>query len=173
MLRVIQCDTRQKMNQKHHKAKEQYFVDHGYELLRSKMAIGDYGNPADMSVVVDTKQSCSELYSNLIQDHERFRNECILAQKCGVKLVVLVENNDGFTKPDDILRWKNPQMFRYWKAKRQGSKQKPPASNVTLLKIMSSMHRDYGVDFVFTSTEDAGSKIIEILGGNNETRTAE
>lgn len=170
---VIQIDTRQKMHKKHHEVKEQWFLTNGHQVVHSKCLVGDYVCPSNGSVAVDTKQNCTELYNDLIQDHKRFHNECVLAQQCGIKLVILVENNEGFTKPDDIVQWKNPQMFRYWKAKRQGSQQKPPASNVTLLKIMSSMHRDYGVDFVFTSTEDAGSKIIEILGGYNETGTAE
>lgn len=165
---VIQCDTRQKMSQKHHKEKEQWLIDHGHELVRSKCLVGDYICPSRGSVSVDTKQSCSELYSDLIQDHERFHNECVNAQKYGIKLIVLVENNDGFEKPDDIMKWKNPQMFRYWKAKkiaeRNGQKPpKPPASNLQLLKIMRSMHRDYGVDFEFCKTSEAGQRIVDLL----------
>lgn len=165
MNKAIQIDTRQKMNQKHHIIKEEWFKKNGYEIIKSKLAFGDYAFPNDMSRVVDTKQSCMELYNDLIQDHRRFHEECVNAQKYGIKLYVLVENKDGFTKPDDIIQWKNPQYFRYWKAKRQGSTQKPPASNVQLLKIMHSMHRDYGVEFLFCKTEDAGAKIVELLGG--------
>lgn len=170
---VIQIDTRQQMHKKHHEIKEQWLIDNGHEVIHSKCLVGDYICPSNGSIAVDTKQSCTELYSDLIQDHKRFRKECVLAQQCGIKLVILVENKDGFTELRDILKWENPQMFRYWKAKRNGSKQKPPASNITLLKIMSSMHRDYGVEFCFCKTEDAGSKIIELLGGDNETGTAE
>lgn len=170
--KVIQIDTRQKMNQKHHKAKEKWFLDNGYEILRSKLAFGDYAFPYNMSAVVDTKQSCSELYSNLIQQHQRFHNECENAHKYGIKLYVLVENKDGITCPEDIRNWKNPQMYRYWKEKRKAEKTgqkppKPPASNVQLLKIMHSMSRDYGVEFLFCRTEDAGAKIVELLGGGD------
>lgn len=162
---VIQTDTRQQMQRKHHQDKEKYFVDHGHTVIHSKMLVGDYCIPSDGSIVVDTKKDCSELYSNLIQDHRRFHDECVLAQECGIKLIILVENKDGFEKPEDIINWKNPQMFRYWKAKKQGSTQKPPASNVQLLKIMHAMSRDYGVDFRFCRPEDAGHVIIEILTG--------
>lgn len=163
---VVQIDTRQKMHKKHHEIKEQWFIDNGHVVVHSKCLVGDYVCPSNGAVAVDTKQSVSELYSDLIQDHQRFHKECVLAQECGVKLYILVENKDGFTKPSDIRNWKNPQMFRYWKAKKNGSKQKPPASNVTLIKIMSSMTRDYGVEFLFCATEDAGAKIVELLGGN-------
>ena len=164
---VIQIDTRQQMHKKHHEIKEQWLVEHGHEVVHSKCLIGDYVCPSNGSVAVDTKQSCSELYSDLIQDHTRFHNECVNAQKYGIKLYILVENKEGFTKPDDIMKWKNPQMFRYWKAKSKGSKQRPPASNLQLLKIMHSMHRDYNVDFLFCSVEEAGERIVELLGGND------
>lgn len=156
---VILVDTRQKHNQKNHKAKEEYFENQGYTVVKSKLVAGDYMLPTG-DVSCDTKKDCGELYSNLIQDHERFRNECILAQKCGIKLVVLVENEDGFTKPDDIMQWKNPQMIRWW---RSGKKGKPPAPNMTILKIMCSMNKKYGVDFRFCATKDAGRQIIAIL----------
>lgn len=165
---IIQCDTRQKMGKKHHQIKEQWFLDNGHEVIHSKCLVGDYVCPSNGSVAVDTKQHCSELYQDLIQDHERFHNECVLAQKCGVKLVILVENSDGFTKPEDIKRWTNPQMYRYWKAKKKAEQAglkppKPPASNVQLLKIMSSMTRDYGVEFQFCSVKDSARRIVEIL----------
>lgn len=165
---VIQIDTRQQMHKKHHEVKEKWFTDHGHTVVHSKCLVGDYVCPSNGSVAVDTKKDCTELYADLIQDHQRFHNECVLAKDCGIKLYILVENKDGFKEPNDILNWKNPQMFRYYKAvkiaKRNGTKPpKPPASNVQLLKIMHSMTRDYGVEFLFCSTKDAGAKIVELL----------
>ena len=153
------------MNQKHHEVKAQWFIDHGHEVITSKCLTGDYICPSDGSVSVDTKQHCGELYQDLIQDHQRFHNECELAQKCGIKLYVLVENKDGFTKPEDILKWKNPLYFRYLRDKKKGIERKPPASNVQLLKIMHSMSRDYGVEFLFCKTEEAAPLIVKLLGG--------
>lgn len=167
---VIQCDTRQKMHQKHHQIKEKWFVENGHTVLHSKCLVGDYVCPSNGSVAVDTKQNCSELYSDLIQDHDRFRSECILARDCGIQLYILVENSEGFKEPKDIIRWKNPQMFRYYKARKLADKNhtkppKPPASNAQLIKIMHSMSRDYGVKFLFCKTEDAGRIVVELLGG--------
>lgn len=162
---IIQTDTRQQMHRKHHKIKERWFITNGHEVIHAKCLVGDYICPSNGSVAVDTKQSCTELYADLIQDHVRFRNECILAQKCGIRLIVLVENDIGFTKPRDILKWRNPQMYRFWKAQKEGVVRKQPASNVQLLKIMNTMHRKYGVEFEFCSTEKAGARIVEILSG--------
>ena len=164
---IIQCDTRQKMGQKHHQIKEQWFIDNGHEVIRSKCLIGDYVCPSNGSVAVDTKQSPSELYSDLIQDHVRFRNECLNAQRYGIKLYILVENTHGFKALNDLHKWKNPLWYRYWQAKKKGSNQKPPATNLALIKIMYSMNKKYGVEFLFCSTEEAGAKIVALLGGQD------
>ena len=59
-------------------------------------------------------------------------------------------------------------MFKYYKVKRKAEREgikipKPPASNIQLIKIMHSMSRDYGVEFVFTTPQDAGAEVIRIL----------
>ena len=158
------------MGKKHHKIKEQWFLDHGHEVVHSKCLVGDYICPSNGSVSVDTKQNCTELYNDLITDHKRFSAECQNAQKYGIKLYVLVENDKGFKEPRDIINWKNPQMYRYWKAKRKAEKEgkklpKPPASNIQLIKIMHTMSKKYGVVFEFCKTEEAGQRIVEILTG--------
>ena len=167
MAKIIQCDTRQK--RKHHDRKEKYFVEQGYKIVSSKMLVGDYCIPSNGSVVVDTKADISELYGNLIQQHDRFHRECVLAQEAGIKLYILIENKSGVTCVNDVMKWNNPQMFRYYKARRlaitNGSKEpKPPASNVQLVKIMHSMNRDYGVEFLFCKPQEAGAKVLELLG---------
>ena len=175
MQKTIQIDTRQKMGQKHHLAKEQWFVDNGYAIVKARLLVGDYAFPNKMNVSVDTKQNELELYNNLITQHRRFHDECVQAQTCGIKLCILVETKNGFLKPEDILRWENPRMKKYWKekckAERNGLKPpKPPASNVQLLKIMHSMSRDYGVEFLFCTTEEAAPTIVKLLEGTYESR---
>ena len=176
-MQMIQCDSRQK--RKHHDRKEKYFEEHGYKIVHSKMLVGDYCIPSDGSIAVDTKADISELYGNLIQQHDRFHNECVLAQEAGIKLIILIENKDGVRTVDDLKNWKNPQMLRYFKAKRKaerfgGKPPKPPASNVQLVKIMHSMKRDYGVEFLFCAPEESGAEVIRLLkgeedGSNNST----
>lgn len=168
--KIIICDTRQQMGRKHHQVKEAYFESQGYRLIRSKMLVGDYSFPNQATIAVDTKKDLSELYGNLIQDHVRFREECILAKDCGIKLYIVIESPEGFTKIADIKAWKNPQYFRYYKAlkkaKTANSKAiKPPASNVTLIKIMHTMTKEYGVTFVLTPANKAGETVLNILKG--------
>ena len=163
---IIQTDTRQKKG--HHQAKEKWFAQNGIEVVSGAMLVGDYQIPSKGNISVDTKANISELYGNLIQQHARFHNECVLAQKLGIKLYILVENKDGVTCVDDLKEWKNPQMFRYRKAvrlaKTNGTKiPKEPASNIQLIKIMYSMNRDYGVEFLFCKPSEAGKRVIELL----------
>ena len=167
---VIQTDTRQQMNRKHHQVKEQWFLDNGYEVIHSKMLVGDYQIPSNGSVVVDSKQHCGELYQDLITDHKRFRAECENAQRWNIKLYILIENEQGFKVPKDIIRWRNPLMYAYWQAVKKGVNRKPPTSNQQLLKIMHTMTKKYGVEFVFCSTAEAGAKIVELLtkGATND-----
>ena len=165
---IIQSDTRQK--KKHHTVKEKYFADQGIKVVTSKALVGDYLIPSQGNIAVDTKANISELYGNLIQQHDRFHNECVLAMDAGIKLYILVENNDGVKRVEDLKNWKNPQMLRYYKARKQaltkGLKEpKPPASNAQLIKIMHSMTRDYGVEFVFCTPNEAGQRVIDLLTG--------
>lgn len=173
---IIQADTRQK--KKHHTVKEKYFADNGIKVVNSKMLVGDYCIPGE-KIAVDTKANITELYGNLIQDHQRFKNECILAQECGMQLIILIENKDGVKEIRDIAKWKNPQMLKYWKAVKIAKKNnqkppKPPASNVQLIKMMSTMQKKYGVKFMFCTPDEAGAKVVELLGGNmQEVQTKE
>lgn len=163
----IQVDTRQKPK-RHNLRKEQYFESQGYDVIRSKLICGDYALPAKMDVVVDTKQNCLELYSDLITDHQRFKNECRTAQECGIELFVLVENTQGFACCEDILHWKNPLYRNYLKrkSKAEAAGQRlpwPPANNNKLFKIMNTMSALYGVEFLFCDPSAAGAVIINLL----------
>ena len=159
---ILQQDTRQK--KKHHTVKEQWFQNHGITLVNSKMLVGDYMIPSNGSVCVDTKKDIGELYSNLINQHSRFKSECELANECGIQLYILVENENGITCVDEIMTWKNPQYIVYLSKQRRGIKTKPPASNLQLKKIMWTMEKKYGVKFVFCHPFQSAPKILELLG---------
>lgn len=158
---IIQQDTRQKKQL--HIRKEKWFEEHGIKIINSKLLVGDYMIPSDGSVSVDTKKDIGELYSNLIQQHTRFRSEASLSQELGIQLYILVENTDGIRCIDDILKWKNPQYFVYQKKLRQGLKVKAPASNQQLLKIMYSMESKYGLHFLFCEPNESASLIVRLL----------
>ena len=116
---VILSDKGQKKGK--HSQKEKWFADNGYEIVPAPLPVGDYvlGTPAVMAVMerkarrgiavrkmdfigsykvaIDTKRDMQELYQDIVSDHGRFRDECILAQQNDIKLYILVENLDNIS----------------------------------------------------------------------------
>lgn len=130
-----------------------------------------------IKISVDTKQHLQELYQDIISDHKRFRDECILAQENNCKLYVLVENDDGITKLEDVHKWENQRIVRYYyfkKLKEQGKAQnvklakRPPVSSRELQTKLETMEDKYGVEFLFCTKEECGQKIINLLTEKKE-----
>lgn len=127
-------------------------------------------------VCVDTKKDMKEIVGNVCgKQHARFRDECILAQNNGIKLYVLIENTDGVKCIEDVFRWRNPRLERYNKIKYMHEYGKwlsvnlpktPPTSGQTLAKALLTMQKKYGVEFLFCRPEEAGAKVLELLGVN-------
>lgn len=170
---IILCDTRQQ-DQKH-KAKEKWFVEHGIELRRTKLYVGDYCLPADQSVCVDTKRDIQELCGNICgKSHQRFRSELQRAQEAGIHLVILVENdpeivcdrggifvkNDTITRLEDLHKWTNPRLW----ISRHGKRLYPNATRgITLEKCCHTIEAKYGCEFQFCASKDAGQRIVNLL----------
>lgn len=133
----------------------------------------------DIKIAVDRKNSIDEICGNVCSStsaHNRFRDECILAQKCGCRFYVLIED-DTVESLDELERWENPRTKRYFIQKARQAKgyklkyplaKQPPASGKTLAKALRTMNEKYGVEFVFCKPSDAAEKMIEILEGANE-----
>lgn len=129
-------------------------------------------------VSVDTKKDMQEIVGNICgKAHPRFRDECILAQNNGIKLYVLVENTDGIKTVQDVFKWHNPRLHRYNKIAYMHKYGKwlnvplpkaEPTSGTILAKAMLTMQLKYGVEFVFCRPEDAGAKVLELLGANED-----
>lgn len=162
-------DTGQKAGQ--HLNVSQYCEAHGVILRRQKLNVGDYIVAPKISV--DTKQGMGEVYGNLVQDHDRFRAECVRAQEDGTQLYILVENTDGFTCLDDVERWQNPRVDEYYSkysfvlaARKRGRDLKvpsPPVPNKRLVRMMETMTERYGVRWVFCRPDQTGEMIIKLL----------
>lgn len=128
----------------------------------------------DIKVAVDRKNSIDEICGNICSStkaHERFRDEVILAQKCGCKFYVLVED-EKVKNLDDLERWENPRAKKYFIKKARMAKgynystplpKQPPASGKTLAKALRTMMDKYGFEVVFTEPKYAGKKIVELL----------
>ena len=128
----------------------------------------------DIKIAVDRKNSIDEICGNVCSTtkaHERFRDEVILAQKCGCKFYVLIED-EKVTSLDDLEHWQNPREKKYFYYKAlmaQGKKlrmilpKQPPASGKKLAKALRTMEEKYGVKFLFCKPKDAAARIVELL----------
>ena len=154
---VLLEDTRNQPGK--HKNIEQYCRQNEIEIVRTKLLVGDYmlTGPGSGGISVDTKQGVPELASNVFQEHERFRAECEMAQKCGIRLVILTEE----VLPGGLLEnWRSPR----------GNDGLPrhkfdPAK---LKKAMLTMQDKYQVRFRFCDGRSTGRVLIEFLKGERE-----
>lgn len=142
-------DTRQKAQ--NHALKNEYFKTNNISVLRSKLPYGDYALPPRVSV--DTKQNILEIAQNMCgaaKEKQRFREECVLAQRAGAKLIILIE--DGrFGGVTDL----------FGKTIRLSSGKVIPGEQ--LARAMAVMAERYGVRFEFCAPEETGKRIVELL----------
>lgn len=150
-----------------------YLERAGIRWLRSKLPVGDYGRMDNLSVIVDRKASLTEVEGNLIQQHDRFRREAVRAQENGIRLIVLVEAGPGVKSLGDVAKWENPRLARWRQLDRDHSmgKQlyisisaKPPVNGSKIAQIMHTMSEKYGIEWQFCCHQDAGQRILELLG---------
>lgn len=159
---TIQVDSREKARaiKKILAAFEEREVDY----YISKLFVGDYMSLDNPRIVIDRKQNLSELCSNVCQQHERFRNEIVRANENGIHIVFLCEHGHGIESFEDVLFWDNPRGTKRRKTRRGWVEEKTKATTgETLYKILSTIQRKYGVEFLFCDKEQTGDMIIEIL----------
>ena len=149
---VLLEDSRQKPEKNKH-IREQ-LEQLGYKVDRCKLYCGDYAWATNQSICVDTKANMGEIESNLVHDHERFREECIRAKEAGIQLIVLIQDSK-IKSVGDVFPWYNPRKRFSPKA----------VSGRQLGKIMMSMESKYGVRFEFCPKSDVGQRIVSLLGG--------
>ena len=149
---LILEDTRNKIDKNEYIRTQ--LEDLGYEVDRQALYVGDYTFANNHSVCIDTKQNLSEVCSNVTQDHQRFKNECIRAQKAGIKLIILICDPD-IKDLSGVFSWRNPARFF----------RKRATTGKTLGKILYKMRDTYGVQFEFSKEEDMGKRIVELLEG--------
>lgn len=154
---VIQIDTREHRHAIRRILEQ--FDEAGIRHFSSKLYVGDYQRVDNGLLVVDRKQNLQELAGNVCQQHERFRAELERAAAAGIHIIILCEHGGAIRGLDDVKIWKNPRL-----------KESPGAiTGEKLHKILVTMSERYGVDFLFCDKRVTGKKIIELLGGNDET----
>lgn len=154
---VLLEDTRQQPGK--HKNIEAYCKQNGIEIVRTKLLIGDYmlTGPESGGISVDTKYGVSEIAYDIYQCHERTRRQFETAQKCGIKLIVLIEEVLPGGRLDN---WRSPTgkdglpLYKF--------------DPVRLRKAMITMQEKYGVRFRFCDGRSTGKYLIEYLKGERE-----
>ena len=118
----------------------------------------------------------SEFQKLYVKRQGFFHRGLVRAKYSEIKLIVLVENEDGVASISDVPYWENPRMERYKKIQYMHSigkwKSVPlpkgePTSGKILFKALNTMQKRYGVTFLFCRPEESGAKIIELLTGGN------
>lgn len=144
----------------------------GHEIIRSKLYVGDITLLNNQSTCIDLKQSLNEVEGNLTAQHERFRRECIRARDAGIRLVILIEDEDIYGL-DEVANWENPRLKRWLKirAAHQSGRllhvkipDRPPINGANLHKAMTTMGNRYGVEWQFAKHDEIAKRICEILG---------
>ena len=155
---VLLEDTRNQIGK--HKNIEAYCRQAGIEIIRTKLLVGDYmlAGSEGGGISVDTKTlGVPELASNCFQEHVRFRAECETAQKCGIQLIVLVEES---LPGGRLENWRSPMgrdglpLYRF-----------DPS---VLRKVLITMQERYGVRFRFCDGRSTGKVLIEYLKGERK-----
>lgn len=160
-----------------HKNVEEYLLSRGHEIVRTKLYVGDISLLHNQSVCIDLKGlGMKEVYSNLVQQHDRFKAEAIRARDAHIKLVILVENDEIKTL-DDVIEWKNPRAIQYaelamahahGKLLQKKLPSRPPVSSKRLMNMMRVMALKYGIEWQFCAKAEAGMRVEQILIGGGE-----
>lgn len=178
---TIQIDSREKSRAIQKIIAE--FNQQGVKHYISKLWTGDYMSLDNPRLIIDRKQNLSEICANVCQSHDRFRNELVRAQENGIKLIILIEHSNHIKCVDDVAKWENPRGKgkriwvpdkclknddgeEYWEIGHYESAKTKAMTGETLSKVMKTMEKKYGCQFLFCDKLHTGKKIIELLGSD-------
>lgn len=145
---ILEFDTRDK--------KDSYVTDymdsHGIKYIRTKLYSGDVKLLNSTRVLIDLKKDLLEMCGNLtsVKEHERVKREIARAREIGCERFIFLIKEKKIKTIDEVANW---------------SSTRTKVKGETLMKIMNTMSERYGVEFIFTTKEKAGEKVIELLGG--------
>ena len=147
MNNIIIVDTREKG----HKSILKYFDEHNVDYIVSKLNYGDYMLYKNNNVVIDRKDSLTELAHNLCAttEHERIRKEIQRSKDDGCKDFIFLISESKIKTIEDIKSWTSPHT---------------KVKGETLLKIMTTMNMKYGVKFIIVPKKNMGKMIMKLLG---------
>lgn len=123
-------------------------------------------------------ESVISLFQTLyVKRHGFFHRGLKRAQNSGIRLYILVENEDRVACIEDLSVWHNSrldilinsnQMIGFWgngKPRYKKVRKYPhAATGEWLAKACLTMEQKYGCKFLFCKPEESGAKILELLG---------
>lgn len=145
---ILEMDTR---NQK-----DEYITDYldkqGIKWIRNKLYAADVKLLNSTEVLIDIKKDLLEVCGNLTRasEHERLKREIARGKEIGCKRFIFLIKESKIKSIDEVIKW---------------SSTRTKVKGETLMKIMNTMSERYGVEFIFTTKENAGAKVIELLRG--------
>lgn len=158
---VILTDTRQQKESHILKKFDENKILH----IRTTLPSADYmalrfddekGMYMDYSILIDTKKDLLEICGNLAHtsEHQRLVREVDLGHSLGATEFIFLIGEKNIKTIDDIKNWSNKHT---------------KVSGTTLYKIMCSFKEHHNCRFIICPRKDMGKKIIELLGGKNDT----
>lgn len=158
-MKYLLIDTREKP--KAIKSILKTFDDTGITYESTKLLFGDYMDFNRPHIVIDRKQTISELAKNCTTENDRFRRELEKAKKAGAELVILVEQNryksgDKWIHVGDIsdlLLWDSPHTTI------RGEK---------IFRVLRSWQSKYPIRVEFCDKRSTGKRILEIIYGGSK-----
>ena len=143
---IIEMDTR---NQKDNYVTD-YLDSQGVKWIRNKLYSGDVKSVNSTKVIIDLKKDLLELCGNLasLKEHERVKREIARAREIGCERFIFLIKEQKIKKIDEVANW---------------SSSRTKVKGETLMKIMKTMSERYDVEFIFTTKETAGEKILKLL----------
>lgn len=150
---LIEMDTR---NQKD-KYVTDYLDNQGIKWIRSKLYAGDIKLLNSTKVIIDIKKDLLEMCGNLtsLKEHQRIKREIERAKEIECERFIFLIKEPKIKSVDEVVNW---------------SSKRTKVKGETLMKIMKTMNERYNVEFMFTTKEKAGKKIIELLTEKEEEK---
>lgn len=159
---TIQIDTREK--QRAIQKIIETFDEHNANHISSKMYVGDYCLLENPLLIIDRKQSLSEIAGNATSGHGRMKRELKRLDDIGGQMIFLIEQKT-YTDPngkrrtinslEDIMFWENPHGC---------------VDGVQVYKILDAWQHKHNVSYRFCDKRVTGKVIMEILAEGLQTK---
>lgn len=148
---LIEMDTR---NQKDEYVTN-YLDNQGIKWIRNKLYAGDIKLLNSTKVIIDIKKDLLEMCGNLtsLKEHQRIKKEIERAKEIGCERFIFLIKEPKIKSIEEVINW---------------SSKRTKVKGETLMKIMKTMNERYNVEFMFTTQENAGKRIIELLTEKKE-----